>query len=47
MRIAPNSELIVDDSFGVLELTLHADFYDWRFLSTDGPELDAGSGICH
>ncbi len=47
VRVAPNSELLIDDSFGVLELTLHADFYDWRFLSTDGSELDAGSGTCH
>jgi alkaline phosphatase len=46
-RVAPNSELIIDDAFGVLELTLHADAYDWRFLTVDGTEADAGSGDCH
>ena len=46
-RIAPNSELIVDDTFGVLELTLHADSYEWRFVSVDGAEADAGTAACH
>lgn len=46
-RVAPNSELIMDDAFGVLELTLHATSYDWRFLTVDGSEADAGSGECH
>ena len=47
VRIAPNSESIIDDAFGVLELTLNADSYDWRFLSIDGSEEDAGSDTCH
>ena len=47
VRVAPNSELIVDDAFGVLVLTLHADAYDWRFLTVDGAEADAGSTSCH
>ncbi len=47
VRVAPNSELIIDDAFGVLELTLHADSYDWRFLTVDGLEADAGSADCH
>lgn len=46
-RTTPNSELIVDDAFGVLELTLHAGSYDWRFLTIDGVEADAGTGPCH
>lgn len=46
-RTAPNSERILDDAFGVLELTLHAGSYDWRFLTVDGVEADAGSGACH
>jgi hypothetical protein len=47
VRVAPNSELIIDDAFGVLELTLHADAYDWRFLTVDGEVADAGTGACH
>lgn len=46
-RIAPNSELIIDDSFGVLELTLHANSYAWRFLAVDGGVADAGTADCH
>ncbi|MEO6295225.1 MAG: metallophosphoesterase [Candidatus Limnocylindria bacterium] len=46
-RVAPNSELIIDDTFGVLELTLHADSYDWRFLTVDSGEADAGSAACY
>jgi len=46
-RVAPNSELIIDDALGVLELTLGATFYDWRFLTVDGTVADAGSGRCH
>ena len=46
-RVAPNSELIIDDAFGVLELTLHADAYDWRFVTVDGTTADSGSGECH
>jgi hypothetical protein len=47
VRVAANSELIIDDAFGVLELTLHPDAYDWRFLTVDGAAADAGSGACH
>ena len=43
----PNSEVIINDAFGVLELTLRADDYDWRFLNVDGSEADAGTGECH
>ena len=46
-RVAPNSELIIDDTFGVLQLTLHADAYDWRFLTVDAVVADAGTGACH
>ena len=44
---SPNSEVIINDAFGVLELTLRADDYDWRFLNVDGSEADAGTGECH
>ena len=47
VRIAPNSELIVPGTFGVLELTFHADSYDWRFLTVDGAVPDVGSADCH
>ena len=47
VRVAPNSELIIDDALGVLELILHPDSYDWRFLTVDGVVADAGSAACH
>ena len=47
VRVAPNSELIIGDAFGVLELTLRADAYDWRFITIDGAVADAGTGACH
>jgi hypothetical protein len=35
-------------SFGVLELTLHASSYDWRFVPIPGQSFtDAGSRGCH
>ena len=46
-RVAPNSEVLIDDALGVLELTLQPESYDWRFLTVDGAEPDAGSGACH
>ena len=45
--VAPNSEVLIDDAFGVLELRLAPDSYDWRFLTIDDVEADAGSGSCH
>jgi hypothetical protein len=47
VRVAANSELIIDDAFGVLELILRDGSYAWRFLTVDGAEADAGSGTCH
>jgi Calcineurin-like phosphoesterase len=44
---APNSEVRDASSFGVLELTLGADAYAWRFRSTDGSVTDSGSARCH
>lgn len=44
--VAPNSELIIDDAFGVLELTLRADAFDWRFVTLDGVAADSGSAQC-
>lgn len=45
-RVAPNSELIIDDALGVLVLSLHPDSYDWSFIGVDGAELDSGSADC-
>jgi hypothetical protein len=45
-RVAPNSELIIDDALGVLVLSLHPDSYDWSFRGVDGSELDSGSADC-
>ncbi len=45
-RVAPNSELIIDDSFGVLVLTLAPDSYSWKFLTVDGNVADSGSSPC-
>jgi 3',5'-cyclic AMP phosphodiesterase CpdA len=45
--VAPNSEIRRQDTFGVLQVTLHADSYDWRFVSADGdPFTDSGSDTC-
>ncbi|MGH2417005.1 MAG: metallophosphoesterase family protein, partial [Candidatus Limnocylindria bacterium] len=46
-RVAANSDLIIDDAFGVLELTLEPASYRWRFVTVDGIEADAGSADCH
>jgi 3',5'-cyclic AMP phosphodiesterase CpdA len=45
-RVAPNSELIIDNALGVLALTLHVDSYEWSFIGVDGAELDSGSADC-
>jgi hypothetical protein len=43
-----NSEAHLDDVFGVLELTLRVDGYDWRFVPQAGKEslTDSGSDVC-
>jgi hypothetical protein len=44
----PNSEVINADTYGVLELTLHANSYDWRFVPIAGATFtDSGTGSCH
>ena len=47
VRVAPGSELIIDDAHGVLELTLSPGSYAWSFIGIDGVSLDAGTGTCH
>ena len=42
------SEVLNFDTFGVLELTLHPDSYDWNFAAESGATFtDSGSGTCH
>jgi len=44
----PNSEVFDGGTFGVLELTLRAGGYDWRFVPVAGQTFtDSGSGGCH
>jgi len=42
----PNSE-VRSATFGVLELTLHPDGYDWEFVPIAGKFTDRGHGECH
>jgi hypothetical protein len=45
---AQNSEVFNDRVWGVLQLTLHANSYDWNFIGVPGTAFtDAGSGACH
>ena len=43
----PNSEVVIDDRYGVIALDLRNSGYDWAFVATDGTVLDSGSGDCH
>ena len=42
----PGSEVIIDDSHGVLILDLESTGYEWQFMDTTGAVLDQGSRIC-
>jgi acid phosphatase type 7 len=42
----PNSEKVVDDSFGMLLLELFQQAYKWEFKNTDGQVLDSGYQQC-
>ncbi|HEU0114632.1 MAG TPA: hypothetical protein VFQ80_08145, partial [Thermomicrobiales bacterium] len=45
---AANSEFRLVQQWGVLQLTLYPDHYDWAFLETpSGAVADSGSGTCH
>ena len=43
----PNSLVRLDDTYGVLELTLLADSWSSRFIGVDGAVHDEASGTCH
>ena len=45
--IQPGSEVRIYDAFGVLELKLQPNGYEWRFLKEDGIALDSGRGLCN
>lgn len=46
--IAPNTEALNDDTFGVLALRLHPSSYDWQFVPEAGRTYsDSGSQACH
>lgn len=42
-----NSLVRLDDTYGVLELTLRADAWSSRFIGVDGAVHDEASGTCH
>jgi hypothetical protein len=45
---SPTSEVRSNASFGVLEIDLHAQSYEWKFIPVAGGEFtDSGSGTCH
>ena len=47
-RIRKNSESRNGDTFGILDLTLRSDGYDWEFVPVAGKTFtDTGSGSCH
>lgn len=41
------SEVRLDSAFGVLQLTLRPDSYDWRFVTVAGKTADSGTARCH
>jgi len=43
-----NSEVHNDNTWGVIELTLHSAGYEWKFIPVAGKTFtDSGSGTCH
>jgi hypothetical protein len=45
---APNSESRYNDTFGILELSLYPDGYEWEYLPEAGSTFkDVGIGTCH
>jgi chitodextrinase len=47
--VQANSQVRDTTTFGILEVTLHAGSYDWRFVpdTGSGSFTDSGSGTCH
>ncbi|MEA2764859.1 MAG: acid phosphatase type 7, partial [Gemmatimonadaceae bacterium] len=47
-RVARNSEVRNNTTFGVIRLVLHDRGYDWKFVPVRGGRFsDAGTGTCH
>jgi hypothetical protein len=47
-RVDANSVVRNDNTFGVLELTLHPDRYEWKFVPSGRATFsDAGAAACH
>jgi hypothetical protein len=43
-----NSEVYNDETYGVLQLTLNPESYQWRFIPVEGETfMDSGSARCH
>jgi acid phosphatase type 7 len=48
VNVQPNSEVRNDDTYGVLELKLYPNSYDWKFIPEKGKTFsDSGRGTCH
>ncbi len=46
--VRANSQVRINDAYGVIKLTLHPDSYDWQFVTAPGGAVaDSGSGQCH
>ncbi|MFL6291106.1 MAG: metallophosphoesterase family protein, partial [Thermoanaerobaculia bacterium] len=45
--VRANSEVRNYGAYGVLELKLWPNGYDWRFVGVNGSTLDSGRGLCH
>lgn len=43
---APNSEVLIDDNFGILVLELYSKAYRWQFISIEEKVLDSGRQSC-
>ena len=44
---APHSEMVIQETLGVIKLTLRPSEYDWEFVDVASAVRDSGSGTCH
>jgi acid phosphatase type 7 len=48
VNVQPNSEVRNDDTYGILQLKLYPNSYDWKFIPEKGKKFsDSGRGTCH
>ena len=47
VNVQAASEVFLDDTFGIIELSLYADRYAWKLRSTTGGSPDSGVEHCH